>query len=360
VKLIVAIALILLLAVPTVACSEAGAWQDAIARAVARTDAAQSYRFAANSTTQDFDGCTRQSSFAAEYSEGDSHSRWAHTRDCQNNSPDDATTASRSSLIFTGWSQSWHEITVVENTTFVRSSNRPKWRECAVTTGSRPPIASEPRGLSAPPVPPPSLPPILAHTPGPIPPLTPPPIPPLFSPPPTPASSAPTPALPRVRVSGSPTMTVEPSRTNAPALTPASENCSIARASSPDSLDWLINVERLPDEAVDGVPCSHYRGSVDQNSYVDMLIETYKREGGNISDLDPSFFEYLNLMRRQEINVDLWIDGEDYIRRVREDTRFPARDSDTGEETWGTGASTTRYFDFNEPIVIEPPDLTTQ
>jgi len=74
VKLVAAIALILLLAAPTLACSEAGAWQDAIARAVARTDAAQSYRFAENSTTQDAEGCTTQSSFVAEYSGGDSHS----------------------------------------------------------------------------------------------------------------------------------------------------------------------------------------------------------------------------------------------------------------------------------------------
>ncbi len=103
----------------------------------------------------------------------------------------------------------------------------------------------------------------------------------------------------------------------------------------------------------------HYRGSADLNSYVDMLIETYTREGG-ISERDPTFPEGLNPMRRQEIDVDLWIDGEDYIRQFRTDARFPMSDPGTGEEVWGTGVSTTRYFDFNEPIVIEPPDLAAQ
>ena len=118
-KLVAAIALILLLAVPTVACSEAGAWQDVIARAVAKTDAAQSYRSAANSTTHDFMGCTSQSSFVAEYSGDDSHFHSTYTRNCRSGSPGDATTAS-GNLTFTDRSQRWRETVVVGDTAFVR------------------------------------------------------------------------------------------------------------------------------------------------------------------------------------------------------------------------------------------------
>jgi len=169
----------------------------------------------------------------------------------------------------------------------------------------------------------------------------------------------------RVNISNSPTITSEPSRTTAPAPTPAStpsETGAVVRISRPgrlDILNWLIDIERLPDEAVDGVTCSHYRGRVDRNSYVDMLIETYWLKGG-ISELDPVVLKGFDRMRRQEIDVDLWIDGEDYIRQFRTDARFPMPDSDTGEEVWGTGVDTVRYFDFNEPIVIEPPDLAAQ
>jgi hypothetical protein len=91
-----------------------------------------------------------------------------------------------------------------------------------------------------------------------------------------------------------------------------------------------------------------------------MIIETDDQRSISISVLYPVSREGLELMRRQEIDVDLWIDGEDYIRQFRTTSRFPMPDPNTGEEVWGTGASTTRYFDFNEPIVIEPPDLAAQ
>ena len=157
-------------------------------------------------------------------------------------------------------------------------------------------------------------------------------------------------------------MTGGSSRTTAHDPTPRATStgtCAVARVSSGDSLDRLINVEKLPDEAVDGVPCSHYRGNVDRDSYVDALIETYEREGV-ISELGPLFLKNLELMRRQEIVVEIWIDGEDYMRQVRTDARIPRPDPDTGEEVWGTGVTIEHYFDFNEPIVIEPPDLAAQ
>jgi len=180
-------------------------------------------------------------------------------------------------------------------------------------TGSRP---SPPRETQTPP----TVVPTAAPTAAPLPP------PPLGSPRPTSDSSAPAPMGTRVLISRSPTMTGGPSRTTAPVPTPAStpsETGVVVRHSRPgrlDILNWLIDVEKLPDEAVDGVPCSHYRGRADRNSHVDMLIETYKREGGNISELEPGLFD---LMRRQEIDVELWIDGEDYIRQFRIEGRLP-------------------------------------
>ena len=343
-KLLAAITLVLLLAAPTIACSNAGAWQDAIARAVARTDAAQSYR-ATLDTTQDIEGCTTQSSLVMEYSGGDSHSRSNVTSNCPSDSPGEATGSSGDlTLVF------WSETIVADDRAFISRSDWPEWRECELTTGSPSPIAGE---RSGPPTP---------TTPHPTPTHPPAPPSPLFTPPPQPPAANQTPqALPRVHITSS-LMTGGSSRTTAPDPTPRATStgtCAVARVSSGDSLDRLINVEKLPDEAVDGVPCSHYRGNVDRDSYVDALIETYEREGV-ISELGPLFLKNLELMRRQEIVVEIWIDGEDYMRQVRTDARIPRPDPDTGEEVWGTGVTIERYFDFNEPIVIEPPDLAAQ
>lgn len=111
-------------------------------------------------------------------------------------------------------------------------------------------------------------------------------------------------------------------------------------------LNWLVDLEKLPDEEIGGVNCSHYRGRVDQDSYLDMQTKRYPEV---YAEIPP---ESLELMRQLELFAEFWIDGDDYIRQQRTEGRFRP-----SQEEWGTWFSTTRYFDFNEPISIEPPEI---
>jgi len=113
-------------------------------------------------------------------------------------------------------------------------------------------------------------------------------------------------------------------------------------------LNYLVELEKLPDEEIGGVNCSHYRGRVDQDSYVDMLR---KRQEEEYRQIPP---ENLELMLQREIVVELWVDGDDYIRQQGTEFRSP---DPISQEKWVTGLSTTRYFDFNKPICIEPPEI---
>ena len=118
-----------------------------------------------------------------------------------------------------------------------------------------------------------------------------------------------------------------------------------------ERFNYLVELEKLPDEEIGGVNCSHYRGSVDQDSYLDMQMKRYPEV---YADIPP---ESLERMRQLELSAEFWIDGDDYIRQHRIEFRFPEPDSSTGDEKWVTGFSTTRYFDFKEPISIEPPEI---
>ena len=119
---------------------------------------------------------------------------------------------------------------------------------------------------------------------------------------------------------------------------------------------FLIDLERLPDEDINGVNCSHYRGSVDFNSYVDWRIE--ETEGLSIVSVTGtiSWQEKLERMRRSEAIAEFWVDGADYIRQLKTEKRSLSLAA-SGEE-WTTEIMVTRYSDFNESIDIELPEET--
>ena len=121
-----------------------------------------------------------------------------------------------------------------------------------------------------------------------------------------------------------------------------------------ERFNYLVELEKLPDEEIGGVNCSHYRGSVDQSAWLDMRI---KRCPECYEGIPP---ESLERMRQLELSAEFWINEDDYIRQHRTEFRLSLLDSNTGDEEWVTGFGVTRYFDIGEPICIEPPEIEGQ
>jgi hypothetical protein len=151
---------------------------------------------------------------------------------------------------------------------------------------------------------------------------------------------------------GMPSPTPQVSTTPAPTPTP-SGICVIVRETLQDTLrplELMEEIEVLADEEIDGVNTSHYRGDVDQESYL----------GASGSRLDRGYREVPE--QREEISGwqmtgEVWIDRDDYIRQLKTDLSFEQVDPGTGEQVTFTQIITTRLFDFNEPVSIEPPEV---
>jgi hypothetical protein len=113
-------------------------------------------------------------------------------------------------------------------------------------------------------------------------------------------------------------------------------------------LDTLTNLEKLPDEGIEGIDCVHYRGGADVDRAVDEQV-------ANLDPAQPGYEEMLEAMeraRQTKIEIELWIGKDDYlIRQMKFDTQAPPEDIGG----WDTSSSMVRYYDFDKPIKIEPP-----
>jgi hypothetical protein len=136
--------------------------------------------------------------------------------------------------------------------------------------------------------------------------------------------------------------------------TPGTGTCFVSIQTLGNKLkpfNYLVELEVLPDEEIGGIGCSHYRGEVDQDSYVEML------RGSDEEAYEQITPDNLEWMLQREIVVELWIDGADHIRQQRTEYRFPDPNI---KEKWVSSFGITRYFDFNEPIGIEPPEIESE
>ena len=127
-----------------------------------------------------------------------------------------------------------------------------------------------------------------------------------------------------------------------------------SREKTQELLQSLINVELLPDETIGGTDCFHYRGMVDFTRGAKELIAQLDPEDPHYETTKEGLersAEHLSQLWKQEFEI--WIGKDDYLLR-REIGSFQVTSPDTGELEF-TYTMTTRYYDFNQPIVIEPP-----
>jgi len=124
------------------------------------------------------------------------------------------------------------------------------------------------------------------------------------------------------------------------------------------ALDVLTEIETMADEDIDGTNCFHYRGDVDIDKYLvwtrpdlERLLKGMIKRYPGIFDLEEMIKTVEDMWRTNEITYEFWIGKDDYlIRQWKLTHRGPFRDWDLY-----TVVSYIKYYDFNEPIVIEPP-----
>jgi len=126
-------------------------------------------------------------------------------------------------------------------------------------------------------------------------------------------------------------------------LTPLKEELKI--------LQYLVELEELPDEEVNGVDCLHCSARVDRDSYV----EDQKAE------MSPEQLSSVNFeqMGDWEMEVELWIARDSHlIRKLGIENRRPTQiEKSEGKEKWVTDTGIKYFYDFNKPIDIELPEL---
>lgn len=121
------------------------------------------------------------------------------------------------------------------------------------------------------------------------------------------------------------------------------------------SFDGLVGLVRLANEKIDGVDCFHYKGSEDMEGRVD------ERK----AELDPSQLGYeeqlrlLEAQRQSQSELEFWIGKEDYLLRCLEQHNDIVFIEDMGKDTEREAHTTMvvkyTFYDFNQPIQIEPP-----
>ena len=127
-------------------------------------------------------------------------------------------------------------------------------------------------------------------------------------------------------------------------------------------LDMLVEIERMPDESIDGIDCFHLQGIVDIEKFLEQLhIQTERglslQKEWPYSELKIDWSLYWErideMWRTKEIKHELWIGKDDYLIRQGKQVCQPLPGQP--DYMFHMISFTYKYYDFNEPIVIEPP-----
>jgi hypothetical protein len=120
-------------------------------------------------------------------------------------------------------------------------------------------------------------------------------------------------------------------------------------------LDSLVGLVEIRNEKIDGVSCFHYRGNIDMEAQLEEQIS-------NLDPMQPGYEEQLRFYEQliqSEHNVEFWVGKEDYLLRQLDTQQDVIYTVDWGEDTEREVSMyvtySYRFYDFNQPIQIEPP-----
>jgi hypothetical protein len=109
------------------------------------------------------------------------------------------------------------------------------------------------------------------------------------------------------------------------------------------------DIEELGEEKVRGVETTHYRATVDFDAAAERAAEI-----GELSDeMREQFRAEIERIKKQTgletLPVDVWLDEDDLVRRIRMDLTFPVEGEELGVEV------TMDLFDFGVDVDVAPP-----
>ncbi|MDD4987150.1 MAG: zf-HC2 domain-containing protein, partial [Dehalococcoidales bacterium] len=131
-----------------------------------------------------------------------------------------------------------------------------------------------------------------------------------------------------------------------------SASSMLSKESTLKLIDSLTDIRTLPDERIKGVDSYHYKGRYD----TEKMIEREKARLAEMqSRMDADDYEKMMEGLENSLNVnteiELWIGKNDnLIRQMIQTTQYP-----DGDGQLQTTSTTMAFYDFNEPIIIEPP-----
>ena len=105
------------------------------------------------------------------------------------------------------------------------------------------------------------------------------------------------------------------------------------------------DLDEVGRESVRSVATTHYRGTVDLREYEDLFPENERAE------VRKSVERLVEMMGSPTYPVDVWIDGEDLVRRMS----FEFTMSQPGQTESTRMAMTMEFFDFGRPVDVKLP-----
>lgn len=99
-------------------------------------------------------------------------------------------------------------------------------------------------------------------------------------------------------------------------------------------------VEEIGEEKVRGVDTTHYRAQID--------LERAIEEADGVADR-KAFEQFVETLGSDTVEVDVWIDGDNLLRRLKMDMPLPEEAGDAGSSV------TMELFDFGTAVDVSPP-----